>query len=48
MTMRKADGDGIPEFERAGIVRTARPLLAGVVHVLGPECRLGQDELSAV
>jgi 2-methylaconitate cis-trans-isomerase PrpF len=34
MTMRKSDGDGGLEFDRAGIVRTARPLLAGVVHVL--------------
>ena len=44
MTMRKADGDGMPEFERAGIVRTARPLLAGVVHVVAEECL--RDELS--
>jgi 2-methylaconitate cis-trans-isomerase PrpF len=34
MTMRKSDGDGGLEFVRAGIVRTARPLLAGVVHVV--------------
>jgi len=27
------DGTGVPVFERAGIVRTARPLLEGVVHV---------------
>jgi 2-methylaconitate cis-trans-isomerase PrpF len=27
------DGSGVPIFERAGIVRTARPLLEGVVHV---------------
>jgi 2-methylaconitate cis-trans-isomerase PrpF len=34
MTMRTADSEGGLEFERAGIVRTARPLLAGVVHVV--------------
>jgi 2-methylaconitate cis-trans-isomerase PrpF len=32
MTTR-GEGTGIPVFERAGIVRTARPLLEGVVHV---------------
>ena len=44
MTIRKADSDGGLEFERAGIVRTARPLLAGVVHVVAEECL--RDELS--
>jgi len=29
----RRDGPGVPIFERAGIVRTARPLLEGVVHV---------------
>jgi len=32
MTTRR-DDTGVPIFERAGIVRTARPLLEGVVHV---------------
>jgi 4-oxalomesaconate tautomerase len=32
MTTRRDDTD-VPIFERAGIVRTARPLLEGVVHV---------------
>lgn len=34
MTTRKSDAGGELEFERAGIVRTARPLLTGVVHVV--------------
>ena len=33
MTTRNVAGSSIPVFERAGIVRTARPLLDGVVHV---------------
>jgi len=35
MSMRAVPGSGIPVFDRAGIVRTARPLLAGHVHVPG-------------
>jgi 4-oxalomesaconate tautomerase len=33
MSMRFGANDAIPEFERAGIVRTARPLMAGFVHI---------------
>ena len=33
MSMRTADPGTIPVFERAGLVRTARPLLDGVVHL---------------
>ena len=33
MTTRKVPGSDIPIFDRAGIVRTARPLLSGVVHI---------------
>jgi 2-methylaconitate cis-trans-isomerase PrpF len=33
--LTRADGSGVPVFERAGIVRTARPLLEGVVHIGG-------------
>ena len=33
MSMRFSPNSEIPVFERAGIVRTARPLLAGVVHI---------------
>lgn len=33
MLLGRADDAGIPVFERAGIVRTARPLLSGVVHI---------------
>jgi 2-methylaconitate cis-trans-isomerase PrpF len=33
MATRAVSGSNIPVFERAGIVRTARPLLDGVVHV---------------
>jgi 2-methylaconitate cis-trans-isomerase PrpF len=33
MQTRSVPGSTIPEFERAGIVRTARPLLSGVVHI---------------
>jgi 2-methylaconitate cis-trans-isomerase PrpF len=33
METRAATGSNVPVFERAGIVRTARPLLDGVVHV---------------
>lgn len=33
MQMRRTGGASIPAFERAGIVRTARPLLDGVVHI---------------
>lgn len=33
METRSATGSSVPVFERAGIVRTARPLLDGVVHV---------------
>jgi 2-methylaconitate cis-trans-isomerase PrpF len=33
MQMRRTDTDSAPAFARAGIVRTARPLLDGVVHV---------------
>jgi 2-methylaconitate cis-trans-isomerase PrpF len=35
MTMRAAKGSPTPVFERAGIVRTARPLFEGVVHIPG-------------
>jgi 2-methylaconitate cis-trans-isomerase PrpF len=33
MSMRETPGCAIPVFERAGIVRTARPLLGGLVHI---------------
>jgi 2-methylaconitate cis-trans-isomerase PrpF len=33
MALRRDSVDELPVFERAGIVRTARPLLDGVVHV---------------
>ena len=33
--LTRDDGSGVPVFERAGIVRTARPLLEGVVHIGG-------------
>ena len=33
MSTRGAPGSDIPVFERAGIVRTARPLLEGFVHI---------------
>lgn len=33
MSMRYDPVSGMPVFERAGIVRTARPLLAGMVHI---------------
>lgn len=33
MSIRRVEGSSVPEFDRAGIVRTARPLLAGVVHI---------------
>jgi len=33
MSMRRESANRIPVFERAGIVRTARPLLDGVVHI---------------
>ena len=33
MTTHRVDGSDIPVFDRAGIVRTARPLLEGVVHI---------------
>jgi 4-oxalomesaconate tautomerase len=33
MSIRKVEGSAVPEFDRAGIVRTARPLLIGVVHI---------------
>jgi 2-methylaconitate cis-trans-isomerase PrpF len=35
ISIRPNPDSDIPEFDRAGIVRTARPLLAGVVHILG-------------
>jgi 2-methylaconitate cis-trans-isomerase PrpF len=33
MQMRRTGSAGVPAFARAGIVRTARPLLDGVVHI---------------
>ena len=33
MQVRRAGGASMPVFERAGLVRTARPLLDGVVHI---------------
>jgi 4-oxalomesaconate tautomerase len=33
MSMRAMPGSDVPVFDRAGIVRTARPLLAGHVHI---------------
>ena len=33
MSIQSAAGSGVPVFDRAGIVRTARPLLEGVVHI---------------
>ena len=33
MSTRAVAGSAVPVFERAGIVRTARPLLEGVVHI---------------
>ena len=33
MSTRSVEGSNIPMFERAGIVRTARPLLEGAVHI---------------
>ena len=33
MQMRRTGAGAVPVFERAGIVRTARPLLDGVVHI---------------
>jgi hypothetical protein len=33
MSTRETPGSAIPVFDRAGIVRTARPLLAGHVHI---------------
>jgi 4-oxalomesaconate tautomerase len=33
MTTRPAAGTDVPVFDRAGIMRTARPLLAGTVHI---------------
>jgi len=35
MSMRAVPGSDMPVFDRAGIVRTARPLLAGHVHIPG-------------
>jgi 4-oxalomesaconate tautomerase len=33
MSIQSAPSSGVPVFDRAGIVRTARPLLEGVVHI---------------
>jgi 4-oxalomesaconate tautomerase len=35
MSVTHVPGSSIPIFDRAGIVRTARPLLSGVVHIPG-------------
>lgn len=37
MATRPEPGSAVPVFERAGIVRTARPLFAGVVHLADDE-----------
>jgi len=37
MVTRRESGSTIPVFDRAGIVRTARPLFAGVVHMAADE-----------
>jgi 2-methylaconitate cis-trans-isomerase PrpF len=35
MSIQSDPTSGVPLFDRAGIVRTARPLLEGVVHIPG-------------